>query len=174
MQLRRPSDKAVSDPRNFDFTPIELSSLAAKRRKTNYSVFNSILSCDQEQLRRKRSSSSLMSPDSTHSPSQISGTNLFCTLMHFIQMRSWTQTEKVLFFLLQDKSLSQFNWYTLQLFHRPHRLHSKRHPSHQPQRRSLAQSLVQLQTCPHPPLHCYPWMKRSNPLLKLLQWTFNP
>ena len=88
VQLRRPSDKAVSDPRNFDFTPIELSSLAAKRRKTNYSVFNSILSCDQEQLRRKRSSSSLMSPDSTHSPSQISGTNLFCTLMHFIQMRS--------------------------------------------------------------------------------------
>lgn len=72
VQLRRPSDKAVSDPRNFDFTPIELTSLAAKRRKTNYSVFNTILSCDQlnrnvdDQLRRKRaSSSSLMSPDST-------------------------------------------------------------------------------------------------------------
>ena len=90
VQLRRPSDKAVSDPRHFDFTPIELNSLAAKRRKTNYKVFNSILSCGNdllnrsytasasevtataEQLRpRKRASSSgLMSPDSTLMPVQ--------------------------------------------------------------------------------------------------------
>ena len=89
IQLRRPSDKALSDPRHFDFTPIQLNNLAAKRRKTNYKVFNSILSCndllsrtpqppateathDPLRSRKRTSSSSLMSPDSTLMPLQPS------------------------------------------------------------------------------------------------------
>ena len=57
IQLRRPSDGAVSDPRPFQFTPIDggRSFWAAKRMKTNYSLFNAILTTDRtnEELKRK-------------------------------------------------------------------------------------------------------------------------
>ena len=75
IQLRRPSDGAVSDPRPFELTPIA-PRWAAKRMKTNYALFHNILSTDQtkqaEELRRKvpsasaTSASAIMpSPDSS-------------------------------------------------------------------------------------------------------------
>ena len=75
IQLRRPSDGAVSDPRPFELTPIA-PRWAAKRMKTNYALFHNILNTDQtkqaEELRRKvptasaTSASALMpSPDSS-------------------------------------------------------------------------------------------------------------
>nr|ALF84898.1 dorsal [Paracyclopina nana] len=96
IHLRRPSDGAISDPRPFELTPIDggRGFWAAKRLKTNYAVFNNILSADQmaksagsfsmvsssgfsplttEDPRRKiATSSGLMSPDSTNnSVSQV-------------------------------------------------------------------------------------------------------
>ncbi|XP_040576306.1 uncharacterized protein [Lepeophtheirus salmonis] len=49
MQLRRPSDGTVSESRAFEFLPLDSGRgfWAAKRLKTNYNVFNSILSVDQ-------------------------------------------------------------------------------------------------------------------------------
>ena len=76
IQLRRPSDGAVSDPRPFELTPIA-PRWAAKRMKPNYALFHSILNTDHKQaaedLRRKVPSSStltslgavLASPDSS-------------------------------------------------------------------------------------------------------------
>jgi c-Rel proto-oncogene protein len=45
VQLRRPSDGAISESRSFEFTPIDggRGFWAAKRMKTNYAVFNNIL-----------------------------------------------------------------------------------------------------------------------------------
>lgn len=68
MQLRRPSDGAVSDPRPFDFTPIDggRSFWAAKRMKTNYAFFQDILNNDHQERRRKiPGASPLASPDSS-------------------------------------------------------------------------------------------------------------
>ena len=87
MQLRRPSDGAVSDSRSFEFTPINGGRFwASKRLKSNYSLFNNILtsepsftvvstsgiSVQSDTLRRKiptnsqaASSNGLASPDST-------------------------------------------------------------------------------------------------------------
>lgn len=89
IQLRRPSDGAVSDSRPFQLTPIDggRGFWAAKRLKTNYTIFNNILSADPlrnnnnhmigvatgiapaEEPRRKlaghKLSSPLMSPDSS-------------------------------------------------------------------------------------------------------------
>jgi len=65
LQLRRPSDGAVSESRPFEFIPLDAgrSYWSAKRLKTNYTVFNQILSVDQqlhqvgeEQLRHKQPS----------------------------------------------------------------------------------------------------------------------
>lgn len=59
LQLRRPSDGAVSEPRCFEFLPLDAgrSYWSAKRLKTNYTVFNQILNVDQaiqaEELRHK-------------------------------------------------------------------------------------------------------------------------
>ena len=73
IQLRRPSDGAVSDPRPFELTPIA-PRWAAKRMKTNYALFHSILNTDHkqaEELRRKIPVSSTVtspvmpSPDSS-------------------------------------------------------------------------------------------------------------
>merc|ERR1712223_1938093 len=73
IQLRRPSDGAVSDPRPFELTPIA-PRWAAKRMKTNYALFHSILNTDHkqaEELRRKIPASSTVtspvmpSPDSS-------------------------------------------------------------------------------------------------------------
>ena len=66
IQLRRPSDGAVSDPRPFELTPIA-PRWAAKRMKPNYALFHSILNTDHkqtaEELRRKvPASSTLTSP----------------------------------------------------------------------------------------------------------------
>ena len=49
IQLRRPSDGAVSESRSFEFIPLDAGRAywSAKRLKTNYSVFNQILSRDQ-------------------------------------------------------------------------------------------------------------------------------
>ena len=49
LQLRRPSDGAVSESRPFEFIPLDAGRAywSAKRLKTNYSVFNQILSMDQ-------------------------------------------------------------------------------------------------------------------------------
>jgi len=45
LQLLRPSDGAVSDPRKFDFLPLDggHNFWAAKRMKTNFNVFSNIL-----------------------------------------------------------------------------------------------------------------------------------
>ena len=45
MQLRRPSDGAISDPRPFEFLPLDggRGFWAAKRMKTNYNIFSNIL-----------------------------------------------------------------------------------------------------------------------------------
>ena len=50
IQLRRPSDGAVSESRTFEFIPLDAGRAywSAKRLKTNYNVFNQILSRDQE------------------------------------------------------------------------------------------------------------------------------
>ena len=49
IQLRRPSDGAVSESRTFDFIPLDAGRAywSAKRLKTNFNVFNQILSRDQ-------------------------------------------------------------------------------------------------------------------------------
>jgi hypothetical protein len=49
LQLRRPSDGGVSAPRTFEFLPLDAGRAywSAKRLKTNYNVFNQILSADQ-------------------------------------------------------------------------------------------------------------------------------
>ena len=49
MQLRRPSDGAVSEPRTFEFLPLDAGRgfWASKRMKSNYNVFNNILSVEQ-------------------------------------------------------------------------------------------------------------------------------
>jgi hypothetical protein len=49
LQLRRPSDGGVSAPRPFEFLPLDAGRAywSAKRLKTNYHVFNQILSADQ-------------------------------------------------------------------------------------------------------------------------------
>jgi hypothetical protein len=49
LQLRRPSDGAVSDPRSFDFLPLDGGGgfWSAKRLKTNYNVFSNILAIGQ-------------------------------------------------------------------------------------------------------------------------------
>ena len=49
LQLRRPSDGGVSAPRPFEFLPLDAGRAywSAKRLKTNYNVFNQILSADQ-------------------------------------------------------------------------------------------------------------------------------
>ena len=49
IQLRRPSDGAVSESRPFEFIPLDAGRAywSAKRLKTNYSVFNQILTRDQ-------------------------------------------------------------------------------------------------------------------------------
>ena len=49
VQLRRPSDGAVSESRAFEFIPLDAGRAywSAKRLKTNYSVFSQILSRDQ-------------------------------------------------------------------------------------------------------------------------------
>ena len=49
IQLRRPSDGAVSESRSFEFIPLDAGRAywSAKRLKTNYSVFNQILTRDQ-------------------------------------------------------------------------------------------------------------------------------
>ena len=45
IQLRRPSDGAVSESRSFEFIPLDAGRAywSAKRLKTNYSVFNQLL-----------------------------------------------------------------------------------------------------------------------------------
>ncbi|TRY78048.1 hypothetical protein TCAL_06620 [Tigriopus californicus] len=67
IHLRRPSDGAVSESRNFEFLPLDSgrSFWANKRLKTNYNIFNSILTASgggtkinevmasQEELKRK-------------------------------------------------------------------------------------------------------------------------
>ncbi len=58
IQLRRPSDGAVSESRNFEFLPLDSgrSFWTTKRLKTNYNIFNSILSADgQQQIRTSAS-----------------------------------------------------------------------------------------------------------------------
>ncbi len=54
LQLRRPSDGICSDPRAFDFLPLDSGRgfWTAKRLKTNYSVFSSILTADQQRMLR--------------------------------------------------------------------------------------------------------------------------
>jgi len=54
LQLRRPSDGAVSESRPFEFIPLDAGRAywSAKRLKTNYSVFNQILSLDQAAQRQ--------------------------------------------------------------------------------------------------------------------------
>jgi len=49
LQLKRPSDGAVSESRSFEFIPLDAGRAywSAKRLKTNYTVFNQILSRDQ-------------------------------------------------------------------------------------------------------------------------------
>ena len=49
IQLRRPSDGAVSESRSFEFIPLDAGRAywSAKRLKTNFSVFNQILTRDQ-------------------------------------------------------------------------------------------------------------------------------
>jgi len=55
LQLRRPSDGAVSESRPFEFIPLDAGRAywSAKRLKTNYSVFNQILSLDQAAQRQQ-------------------------------------------------------------------------------------------------------------------------
>ena len=55
LQLRRPSDGAVSESRLFEFIPLDAGRAywSAKRLKTNYSVFNQILSFDQAAQRQQ-------------------------------------------------------------------------------------------------------------------------
>merc|ERR1712209_32655 len=55
IQLRRPSDGAVSESRPFEFIPLDAGRAywSAKRLKTNYSVFNQILSLDQAAQRQQ-------------------------------------------------------------------------------------------------------------------------
>jgi len=49
LQLKRPSDGAMSESRTFEFIPLDAGRAywSAKRLKTNYTVFNQILSRDQ-------------------------------------------------------------------------------------------------------------------------------
>merc|ERR1712158_83265 len=55
LQLRRPSDGAVSESRPFEFIPLDAGRAywTAKRLKTNYSVFNQILTLDQAAQRQQ-------------------------------------------------------------------------------------------------------------------------
>ncbi len=63
LQLRRPSDGAVSEPRPFDFLPLDSGRgfWTAKRLKTNYNVFNNILATDSRMMVATNSS-----PDQQH------------------------------------------------------------------------------------------------------------
>ena len=55
IQLRRPSDGAVSESRAFEFLPLDPGRAywSAKRLKTNYSVFSQILTRDQQQQQQQ-------------------------------------------------------------------------------------------------------------------------
>merc|ERR1719430_2800297 len=55
LQLKRPSDGAVSESRSFEFIPLDAGRAywSAKRLKTNYTVFNQILSLDQAAQRQQ-------------------------------------------------------------------------------------------------------------------------
>lgn len=52
LQLRRPSDGAISDPRKFEFLPLDggQNFWAAKRMKTNFNVFSNILAMGSKQI----------------------------------------------------------------------------------------------------------------------------
>ena len=56
IQLRRPSDGAVSESRAFEFLPLDPGRAywSAKRLKTNYSVFSQILTRDQQQQQQQQ------------------------------------------------------------------------------------------------------------------------
>ena len=80
IQLRRPSDGAVSESRHFEFLPLDSgrSYWTTKRLKTNYNIFNSILSVDQsmrnnnnEELKRKIRLPSSATAASLQSPPQM-------------------------------------------------------------------------------------------------------
>ena len=64
LQLRRPSDGALSESRTFEFIPLDAGRAywSAKRLKTNYSVFNQILSLDQA----TRNGEQALGPDLKH------------------------------------------------------------------------------------------------------------
>merc|ERR1719510_1996378 len=68
IQLRRPSDGAVSESRSFEFIPLDAGRAywSAKRLKTNYSVFNQLLTRDQVRDQVKQADPAQPQPELKH------------------------------------------------------------------------------------------------------------